>query len=81
MNKTNEKQKHTPGPNPRLQRVVYHDKGTDTMGRREFTLYWEDLGGPFRQEEHPDGKVVGYRRAQVFHARPEEILRVWRKNQ
>ncbi len=52
-------------------RIQYHDKGPDSLGRRRFTLFWEDPDGIFRPEAHPDdGQPVGYRRAQCFHADP-----------
>jgi len=47
----------------------------DSLGRRQFTIEWVDDGGVFRPELAPDGKVVGYRRGQVFFARPEEYIK------
>jgi len=54
--------------------IVFEDDGPDAYGRRHFSAYWEDRDGPFRPEisSNGDGKPVGYRRAQCFHARPEQ---------
>lgn len=54
--------------------VTFHDGGPDRLGRRHFTLTWEDAGGVFRPEIHFDGKPVGYRRGQCFFAVPAQFV-------
>lgn len=58
-------------------RVTYHTR-PDELGRRCFTLTWEEPDGVFRTKLGTDGKPVGYRRGQVFNARPEPFLAAWR---
>ena len=58
--------------------ITYLDAGPDSQGRRFFVVDWEDPGGIFRPEPHPaDGEPVGYRRGQVFHTDPQNILNRW----
>lgn len=59
-------------PVPIVFRRYYSDTGPDALGRRRFTLLWEDPRGVFRPEIHFDGQPVGYRRGQCFHAVPAE---------
>lgn len=54
-------------------RIEFDDSAPDRLGRRHFTLVWEEPKGVFRPEpSKTDGKPVGYRRAQCFFAKPEE---------
>lgn len=47
----------------------------DIAGRAPFTMFWLDLGGPWRPEpSSSDGDPVGHRRAQCFRAVPEEYV-------
>lgn len=46
----------------------------DDAGRAPFTMFWLDVDGPWRPEPHHDGAPVGYRRAQCFHAVPEDYV-------
>lgn len=54
--------------------VTFHDAGPDGLGRRHFTVAWQDPGGDFRPEIHADGSPVGYRRGQVFFAVSEHFV-------
>ncbi len=54
--------------------VTFHDAGPGSLGRRHFTLTWEDTGGVFRPELSRDGRPVGYRRGQCFFAVPESFV-------
>lgn len=63
-----------PKRTPRNLRIVYHDTGPDERARRRFTLLWTDPWGVWRPELAPDGKPVGFRRGQAFHAVPSDIL-------
>lgn len=47
-------------------RIVFLDKGPDSLGRRAYFLEWVDCGGIFRPELDMDGHPVGWRRAQAF---------------
>jgi len=53
--------------------ITYHDDGPDDLGRRRFTVDWDDSGGIFRPEIHFDGEPVGHRRAQVFFCDPSRL--------
>jgi hypothetical protein len=54
--------------------IAFHDEGPDSFGRRRFTLFWDDPGGVFRPEPHPDdGEPVGHRRAQCFRTDPSRF--------
>jgi hypothetical protein len=55
--------------------ITFHVEFTgpvDSKGKRPFTMTWEDPEGCFRPEMDKDGKAVGYRRGQCFHASFEE---------
>lgn len=56
-----------------FDRIEFDDDGKpDGCMRRRFTLFWIDTDGEWRpQSSKADGKPVGRRRAQCFHARPE----------
>jgi len=48
---------------------IHVESGPDGQGRHRFTAYWLGNGGVFRPEaSKEDGKPVGYRRGQCFHA-------------
>ena len=51
--------------------IEYHDEEPDELGRRHFTLTWSNPEGVFVRDEAPDGKPVGYRRAQCFRCDPK----------
>jgi len=54
-------------------RIEFGDSGPDSLGRRRFTLLWEDAGNEWIKEpSKQDGKPVGHRRAQCFFAAPEK---------
>ena len=56
-------------------KLKYDDSGPDGMGRRSFTMTWEEPDGVFRPEpSKDDGKPVGYRRGQCFRAVPEDHI-------
>jgi hypothetical protein len=47
---------------------IHVESTPDGVGRQNFTMTWEDIGGVYRPELSKDGKPVGYRRGQYFHA-------------
>jgi hypothetical protein len=53
-----------------MKRITYHDECADNLGRRFFSLDWEDRNGIFRPELAKDGKPVGLRRGQCFFCDP-----------
>ena len=52
--------------------IEFHDAAPDALGRRHFTLTWSDPDGGYREDLGKDGRPVGYRRGQVFFARPAD---------
>ena len=56
----------------RDRRIVFLDAVPDALGRRRFRLEWTGIA--WIAATHPDGKPVGYRRAQEFHCRPEPYM-------
>ena len=54
------------------RRIEYHDAGPDYLGRREFTLTWDDTEA-FAPDapRNPDGSVT---RAQVYFCNPRKFL-------
>ncbi len=57
-----------------MKRIIFDDLMPDALGRRHFTLEWEEPDGVFRPELSKDGKPVGYRRGQCFFANPAPYL-------
>lgn len=49
---------------------TFHDAEPDSLGRRFFTVTWEDPS-TWRSELAPDGAPVGHRRGQVFRTDPK----------
>jgi len=58
---------------------VTFTSGPDKLGRRRFTLEWNETEGCFRHELGRDGQPVGYRRGQMFFTEPRRHLRRLRK--
>jgi len=56
------------------RRITIHE-GPDSHGRHQFTIEWTEPNGVFRTEIGADGKVVGYRRGQVFRARLTDYVK------
>lgn len=53
--------------------IEFHDAGPDALGRRHFTLTWSDPDGIYREElSKEDRRPIGYRRGQVFFAKPSD---------
>lgn len=57
-------------------RVTTHGE-PDHLGRVAWTLEWLETDGEYRPEPHPMdgcGAPVGYRRAQCYWSRPDEVV-------
>lgn len=55
--------------------IMFHDKSPDSLGRRTYTLMWDDPRGTYRTSLSPrDGKTIGYRRGQCFRSNKWKAL-------